>query len=55
VVVLLDFSETFDSMSHDLLLRILRDLFGLSILACRIIGSFLDSQSQRVRLNGDLR
>jgi hypothetical protein len=55
VVVLLDFSETFDSMSHDLLLRILRDLFGLSILACRLIGSFLDSQSQRVRLNGDLR
>jgi hypothetical protein len=37
----------------DLLLRKLRDLFGLSSVACRLIGSFLDSRSQRVRLNGN--
>jgi hypothetical protein len=33
VPVLLDFLKTFNSMSHDLLLRKLRDLFGLSSVA----------------------
>jgi hypothetical protein len=36
VAVLLDFSKTFDSMSHDLLLRKLRDLFGLSSVAFKL-------------------
>jgi hypothetical protein len=53
VTVLLNFSKVFDSMSHNLLLRKLRDLFGLSSVACTLIGSFLDSRSQRVRLNED--
>jgi hypothetical protein len=45
--------EAFDFMSHDLLLRKLKALFGLSSVACRFIGLFLDSRSQRVRLNED--
>jgi hypothetical protein len=36
----------FDSMSHALLLRKLRDLFGLSSVVCSLIGSFLDSHRE---------
>jgi hypothetical protein len=45
ISVLLDFSKTFDSMSHDLLLRKLRFKFGLS--------SFLGSRTQKVMFNGE--
>jgi Reverse transcriptase (RNA-dependent DNA polymerase) len=48
VVVLLDFSKAFDSMSHGLPLRKLKTQFGLSSTACRLIGSFLCGRSQRV-------
>jgi hypothetical protein len=45
--------EAFDFISYDLLLRKLKALFRLSNVACMFIGLFLDSRSQRVRLNGD--
>jgi Reverse transcriptase (RNA-dependent DNA polymerase) len=53
VAVLLDFSKAFDSMSHPLLLRKLKHNYGLSSVACRLIGSFLDGRRQRVVVNNE--
>jgi retron-type reverse transcriptase len=54
VAVLLDFSKAFDSMSHALLLLKLKNNFGLSSTACRLIGSFLDGRRQKVVMNNEI-
>jgi Reverse transcriptase (RNA-dependent DNA polymerase) len=48
VTVLLDFSKAFDSMSHDLLFIKLKNRFGLSGTACRLVVSFLQDRMQRM-------
>jgi hypothetical protein len=53
ISVLLDFSEAFDFMSHDLLLHKLRFKFGLLSTACRLFGSFLSPKTQTVMINGE--
>jgi hypothetical protein len=53
ISVLLDFSNVFDYMSHDLLLHKLRFKFGLSSSACRLFGSFLGPRTQKVMINGE--
>jgi retron-type reverse transcriptase len=53
VAVLLDFTKAFDSMSHALLLRKLKNNYGFSSTACRLIGSFLAGRSQRVVVNNE--
>lgn len=52
VLLLLDFSKAFDSVSHLLLLRKLETYFGFSSDATRMISSYLSDRSQFVFLNG---
>ncbi|XP_055714971.1 uncharacterized protein LOC129809180 [Phlebotomus papatasi] len=49
VLVLLDFSKAFDSISHSLLCNKLQGLFGFSTVSVRLIQSYLASRSQIVR------
>jgi hypothetical protein len=53
ISVLLDFSETFDSISHDLLLHKLRFKFWLSSTASRLFGSFLCPGTKKIMINGE--
>ncbi|XP_055714303.1 uncharacterized protein LOC129808549 [Phlebotomus papatasi] len=48
VLVLLDFSKDFDSISHSLLCNKLQGLFGFSTVSVRLIQSYLASRSQFV-------
>lgn len=50
VVMMLDLSAAFDTVDHDLLLRILKKEIGLRGTALDWFGSFLKGRSQRVRL-----
>lgn len=52
VLLLLDFSKAFDSVSHDLLLGKLQVEFGFTRDATRMIGSYLSDRSQSVCVNG---
>ncbi|XP_055714721.1 uncharacterized protein LOC129808835, partial [Phlebotomus papatasi] len=49
VLVLLDFSKAFDSISHSLFCNKLQGLFGFSTVSVRLIQSYLASRSQIVR------
>lgn len=50
IVMMLDLSAAFDTVDHDLLLRILRNEIGLGGKVLLWFTSFLKSRSQRVRL-----
>ena len=50
VVMLLDLSSAFDTVDHDVLLRILRDEIGVKGSALAWLTSFLNGRSQCIRL-----
>jgi len=52
VLLLLDFSKAFDSVSHRLLLSKLKARFGFTADAARLIESYLSGRSQSVCVNG---
>lgn len=54
VMVLLDFSKAFDSISHSVLCRKLRNNFGFSEEATNLIFSYLDKRQQAVFYDGVL-
>lgn len=52
VLVLLDFSKAFDTVSHELLGRKLRNLFGFDDSSCALLGSYLSGRLQFVSSDG---
>lgn len=52
VLLLLDFSKTFDSVSHSLLAGKLVSQFGFSSYAEKLVSSYLSGRSQLVSFNG---
>ena len=54
VVMLLDLSAAFDTVDHDLLLRILKQEIGISGSALAWFTSFLKGRCQRIRLGSDV-
>ncbi|XP_075150516.1 uncharacterized protein LOC142224618 [Haematobia irritans] len=52
LVVSLDFSRAFDSISHEVLLNKMFHKYGLSLSACRLLKTFLVERSQFVFCNG---
>lgn len=49
LLCLLDFSKAFDLVNHGLLCKKLRQLFGFTDSAVRLMSSYLEGRSQRVR------
>ena len=54
VLVLLDFSAAFDTLSHPALLQHLRERYGITGTALKWYESYLQSRSQSVVINGEL-
>ena len=54
LLVLLDLSSAFDTVSHDILLDRLNTRFGVSGIALQWLQSYLADRSQRVSINGVL-
>ena len=52
-LVLTDLSEAFDCLHHDLLLAKL-NAYGFSLLALRLVQSYLSNRIQRTRINSEL-
>ena len=51
-VIYFDFAKAFDSVSHDLILRKLKDSFGINGLMLRFIKSYLQGRQQEVVIGG---
>ena len=51
--LLIDLSKVFDCLSHDLLLAKL-NAFGFSLLALRLVKSYLSNRKQRTTINKEL-
>jgi len=52
LLVLVDFSKAFGSVPHLLLLEKLKNQFGFSSSACKLLGSYLNGRTQKVVING---
>lgn len=53
VMISLDLSKAFDRLDHGILIRKLREKFGFSVMACKLIYSYLRGRSQYVTMNGN--
>ena len=51
--MLTDLSKAFDCLHHDLLLAKL-NAYGFSLLALRLVQSYLSNRTQRIRINSEL-
>ena len=54
VLVLLDFSSAFDRIDHNILIKRLRDRYGIGGTAVNWLVSYLDDRDQRIVINGVL-
>ena len=54
ILVLLDFSAAFDTLAHPVLLRRLRDRYGIGGTALEWYTSYLENRFQAVDINGEL-
>lgn len=54
ILILLDFSKAFDSVNHTLLLQKLSGFFKFSVLACKLLGSYLSNRCQSVSYSDKL-
>lgn len=52
ILVSLDLAKAFDRLNHNILIRKLKQDFGFSIMACRLIYSYLRERSQFVSVRG---
>ena len=48
ILILIDFSNAFDTVSHSILLQKLKDYFGFSKYSCDLIRSYLSLRTQAV-------
>ena len=51
-VVYFDFAKAFDSVSHDLILKRLKEEFGINGLMLRFLNSYLQGRQQEVAICG---